>query len=244
VVEQATGAPCLFLQGAAGNVHAVVDYVGDPAVYHRLGAILGHEAARLALETRTVPTRERIVEVLESGAPLAIYADEPSGEPDGTLRVAVRRVALDLSDFGDVGALTDEAVGLAAELADVRRGGDRVAIQAAMGRARRAHMAMEKAQQYDGQTQVEAELHGIRVGDIALIGFPGEPFAEIGVAVKAGSPFRHTLFGGYTNDYLGYLPVDAARPDGGYEVETSPFAAGSADAVIAASLELLRALAA
>ena len=39
VVESATGATCLFLQGAAGNVHAVVDYVGDPAVYHRLGGI-------------------------------------------------------------------------------------------------------------------------------------------------------------------------------------------------------------
>ena len=37
VVESATGATCLFLQGAAGNVHAIVDYVGDVAVYRRLG---------------------------------------------------------------------------------------------------------------------------------------------------------------------------------------------------------------
>ncbi|MCA1647842.1 MAG: hypothetical protein LC797_21060, partial [Chloroflexi bacterium] len=96
--------------------------------------------------------------------------------------------------------------------------------------------------QYDGQTQVAAQLHGIRIGDIALVGFPGEPFAEIGAAVKSGSPFAHTLFSGYTNDYLGYLPVDSARPDGGYEVETTPFAAGSADAVIEASLELLQSL--
>jgi hypothetical protein len=179
------------------------------------------------------------VEVLESGAPLVIYADEPVAEPDGTLRVATRRVVLQLSDFGAVDALVAEAARLAAELEDVRRGGDRVAIQAVMGAAKRAHMAMAKAQQYAGQTQVEAELHGIRIGDIALVGFPGEPFAEIGVAVKEGSPFRHTLFGGYTNDYLGYLPIDAARPDGGYEVETTPFAAGGADAVIAASLALL-----
>jgi hypothetical protein len=59
VVEGATGATCLFLQGAAGNVHAIVDFVGDVAVYRRLGAILGHEAARVALGLRTVPRRER-----------------------------------------------------------------------------------------------------------------------------------------------------------------------------------------
>ena len=86
----------------------------------------------------------------------------------------------------------------------------------------------------------DRELTLIRIGDIALVGFPGEPFAEIGVAVKQGSPFGHTLYSGYTNDYLGYLPIDAARPDGGYEVETTPFAPGSADAVIEASLALLR----
>src|SRR5262249_41939127 len=70
VVERATGALCLYLQGAAGNTHAVVDYVGDPAVYRRLGAILGHEAAKVALRLQTVPRRERLVQVLESGGPL------------------------------------------------------------------------------------------------------------------------------------------------------------------------------
>lgn len=57
VVEDATGAPCLFLRGAAGSVHALVNYVGDPAVDRRLGAILGHEAARVALGLATVPRR-------------------------------------------------------------------------------------------------------------------------------------------------------------------------------------------
>jgi hypothetical protein len=243
VVEAATGATCLFLQGAAGNVHAVVDYVGDPAVYHRLGSILGHEAARLALKTQTQPTRERLVRVLESGAPLAMYADEPYGEPDGTLRVATARVMLPLTGVGSLEDAQREASETASELDRVRIGGDQEAIARATGIARRADMVAGKARQYAGQTQVAAELHGLRIGDLALVGFPGEPFAEIGAEVKQRSPFAHTFFGGYTNDYLGYLPIDAARPDGGYEVETTPFAPTSATQVIEASLTLLHTLA-
>ena len=239
VVESATGATCLFLQGAAGNVHAVVDYVGDPAVYHRLGGILGHEAARLALKTQTQQTRERLVRVLESGAPLAIYADEPDGEPDGTLRVLVRHVQLPLTVFGSVDDEVREADEAAANLERVRRDGGEEQIALATGIARRADMRAGKARQYAGQTQVAAALHGLRIGNLALVGFPGEPFAEIGAEVKRRSPFAHTFFGGYTNDYLGYLPIDSARPDGGYEVETSPFAPGSADLVIDAAVDLL-----
>lgn len=243
VVEQSVpGALCLFLQGAAGNVHAVVDYVGDPAVYHRLGAILGHEAARLALRTQTVPTRERIVRVVESGAPLALYADEQTHEPDGTLRVATRIAKLPVKPCPPLAEVEAEASRLSGELGRVRQGADAEAIAAATGAAKRAHMLLDRVRTYGGRESADLEHHGMRIGDIGLVGFPGEPFAEIGAAVKQRSPFSHTLFCGYTNDYLGYLPTDEARPDLGYEVETTPFAEGSADVVIRESVTLLHEL--
>jgi hypothetical protein len=71
-------------------------------------------------------------------------------------------------------------------------------------------MLADKARQYAGRAEVETELHGIRLGEVALVGFAGEPFSELGVQVKARSPFAHTLFSGYTNDYLGYLPTAEA----------------------------------
>lgn len=239
VVEQATGATCLFLQGAAGNVHARVDFVGDPAVYHRLGAILGHEAAKVALGLDPVPRRERLVRVLESGAPLGIYADEPAGEPDGTLRVASRPVALAVKAYPPAAGVEAEARRLAARLAETRGHGGEEEVREAVGLARRAGMLAQKARQYEGRTEIVAELHGIRVGPAALVGFPGEPFAEIGVRVKAGSPFAHTFFSGYANDYLGYLPTSEAYPDAGYEVDTSPFLPGGDERLIKESLALL-----
>lgn len=80
-------------------------------------------------------------------------------------------------------------------------------------------------------------------GPVALEGFPGERFSEIGARVKAGSPFRHTLFSDYTNDYLGYVPIADAYPEGGYEVDTSPFLPDTPDRLVEGSLALLRDLA-
>lgn len=239
VVEHATGATCLFLQGAAGNVHALVDFVGDPAVYHRLGAILGHEAAKVALGLDPVPRRERLVRVLESGAPLAIYADEPAGEPDAALRVATRPVTMAVKRYPPVTDVEAEACRLAARLSELRGRGAEEEVREAVGTARRARMLADKARQYEGRADVVAELHGIRIGPAALVGFPGEPFAEIGARVKAESPFLHTFFSGYTNDYLGYLPTSEAYPDRGYEVDTSPFLPGGDERLVKESLELL-----
>jgi hypothetical protein len=243
VVEAATGAPCLFLQGAAGNVHARVDFVGDPAVYRRLGAILGHEAARVALSIETRPTRERLERIVESGAPLAIYADEPAGEPDGTLRVLARPVRLGLRAYPPPEEADAEARRHGERLASLRGRVSEEELRAAVGVARRARMAADKAQQYAGRREVEAELHGIRLGPVGLVGFPGEPFSEIGARIKAASPLPHALFSGYTNDYLGYLPTTAAYAEGGYEVDTSPFLPGSDDRVVEAALALLGELA-
>ena len=127
----------------------------------------------------------------------------------------------------------------AAHLAEIRGRAGEDELCVAVGLARRAGMLADKARQYEGRAEVEAELHGIRIGDVALVGFPGEPFAELGAQVKARSPFPHTLFSGYTNDYLGYLPTTEAYPDGGYEVDTSPFRPGSGERLVEASLALL-----
>src|SRR6185295_2258192 len=54
VVEQATDAPCLFLQGASGELGPRDGYVGDTAVADRNGRQLAH-AALSALESLPPP---------------------------------------------------------------------------------------------------------------------------------------------------------------------------------------------
>jgi hypothetical protein len=66
-------------------------------------------------------------------------------------------------------------------------------------------------------TELTAPIHAVRIGDGAIVTGPGETFAEYGMAVKERSPATPTLYAGYTNALLGYLPTANEYQYGGYE---------------------------
>ncbi len=65
----------------------------------------------------------------------------------------------------------------------------------------------------------EAEISGVRIGDLAIVAIPGEIFAGIGIKIKEISSLANTVVVGYSNGGLGYLPTDEAFDEGGYETE-------------------------
>jgi hypothetical protein len=77
-----------------------------------------------------------------------------------------------------------------------------------------ARFRAEAAQQATYQTDVVA----LRLGNAALVAFPGEMFVEFGLMLKARSPFRHTYAAIYANDYAGYVATREAFVNGSYEV--------------------------
>jgi hypothetical protein len=64
---------------------------------------------------------------------------------------------------------------------------------------------------------LHAEIAALRAGAAALVFLPGEPFVETGLKLRARSPFALTAVVGYAEDYIGYIPTDAALAEGGYE---------------------------
>ncbi|MGB0582013.1 MAG: neutral/alkaline non-lysosomal ceramidase N-terminal domain-containing protein [Limisphaerales bacterium] len=61
------------------------------------------------------------------------------------------------------------------------------------------------------------KLQAIRVGDIAVVGIPFETLVEIGLELKARSPFKNTIVVGLANGRHGYLPTPEQHKLGGYE---------------------------
>jgi len=241
-VEEQIGCPCIFLQGAAGNVTPRRGFTGNLETYRRAGRLLGLEASKVALGIETLPHRQSLKGVIESGAPIALYNEEPLNACNPDFRVVSRMIQLPLKTFLPPDQLETEAEVLRQDLARLRREGNEKEISLATARATQAGMRAERARMYYGKSHMDWQLQGIRVSSVALLSIPGEPFTEINEQIVGASPFSETLFSGYSNGGFGYIPIASAYEDGGYEVETSPFAPQAAEIVVRESAEVLHKL--
>ena len=92
-------------------------------------------------------------------------------------------------------------------------------------------------------TPIEVEVQTIALGgDIALVALPGEIFVELGLAIKAASPFKHTLIAELANGSMGYVPTEKAYPQGNYEVVSARGAPGSGERLVATAIKQLKEL--
>ena len=95
----------------------------------------------------------------------------------------------------------------------------------------------------NGPDYFDLPLFAVSIGDSVVFGgFPGEPFNDIGKAVKKGSPFKLTILSCITNASRGYFPFSDSYVGGGYESASSPFAPEVADKLIDGQLGLIRSL--
>ncbi len=82
----------------------------------------------------------------------------------------------------------------------------------------------------------------LQIGNIAFVGFPGEPFMAIGRAVKEKSHMDMTFCTCCTNGSQGYFPSAAAFEQKGYERNSSPFAHNVAEVLTSTALDLIKPL--
>jgi hypothetical protein len=84
-----------------------------------------------------------------------------------------------------------------------------------------AERMFEAMQRDDLTPTVKAEIQVIHIGDLAIVGVPGEYFVELGLQIKEGikkSGVRQVMISGFTNGDVGYIPARRAYAKGGYEV--------------------------
>jgi hypothetical protein len=86
---------------------------------------------------------------------------------------------------------------------------------------------------------IPAEHVCIALDDMAFLSFPGELFTEIGMQIKAESPFARTYIIGLANGSIGYVPTRKAIGEGGYAVDVRRVDADAEDVILSQSLELL-----
>jgi neutral ceramidase len=88
-------------------------------------------------------------------------------------------------------------------------------------------------------------VQAIVLGDIALVGVPGEFFTVLGQDIKRRSPYRYTYVFELANDYVGYIPDARGYELGGYQTWTglhSFLEKGSGETIVDAAVEVLQEL--
>jgi hypothetical protein len=189
-VESATGATCLFVQGACADINPR----GGPSKDCGRMQALGQSVA---------------------GGVIQAWADTET--KSGALYLAGARKALSLPLLGPLGA----------DGKPVSSGQEAVAAAMKMPWDQVAQLRAERFPWYAPVSEVKGvwhtpvELQVLRMGEAAIASIAAEPFVEVGLAVKARSPLPYTMFAGYSNGSVGYLPTAAAYEIGGYEVTHS-----------------------
>jgi hypothetical protein len=219
LIERTTGALSLFLQGAAGNINpstGIGSKEDDSENMIRLGHILGGEVIKTLASIRTHEYRSPRM-FLSSLARVSLYPYLP--RPEAPTPIAVRAAGMNLPML---------PLPSLEEARDIRR-----ARHAAFDEGRRngrspgvltvlRHFAdwgdklVATLQSGTTSPGIPFEVTALQLGDIGLLAMPCEPLVELGQAVKRASPFPTTMFLGYTNGCIGYLPPASAYPAGGW----------------------------
>jgi neutral ceramidase len=222
VAESITGALCLFLQGASGNINAErMEPRYEPA--RSLGVRLGCEVVRLwelcdhpktpDLSAESINYTTQIIEL-----PRTHYGSAENAQ----------KLVQDLED--EIKRLIDQD-------------GPVGSIHWAELRLKRAQQAVDSWITGELPEPVLGEIQAVCIGDFAFVTAPGEIFNQIGVRVKEESPFTHTWFLSCTNGSIGYVPVPEAYADGGYEVTHASRVGPEAAGILTQScLELLQSI--
>jgi hypothetical protein len=218
-VEANLGGMCLFLAGAGGNVLPLEGFHADDGPEIVFGERLGYAALHVAAQLSPYSTH---IERLDYGSvtPISLYRrvlDNPQ-QPQHISWGAVRSdlPLKPLPSLEEVEKLLEEYETTYQNAVEAGRPQPELNpldyhVQWAENSVARLRSGEEI------ETSVSAYVQAIRIGDVAIVGLPGEPFNEIGRAVKEGSAAPFTLFAGYSNGYIGYFPTAAEYSYGGYE---------------------------
>jgi neutral ceramidase len=95
---------------------------------------------------------------------------------------------------------------------------------------------------WESPETISVEQTCFAVGGCAFLTFPGELYTEIGLRIKAASPFAHTYIVGLADGYMGYVPTRQAIAEGGYAEDTRHVDAEAEDIITERSLALLHSI--
>jgi hypothetical protein len=216
-VEQHTDAPCLFLQGASGELAPAEQYVTDTAIADRHGR-RGGFAAMSMLEAMDPPGVQLSYDgVVESGAALAVWRNRPVRVSDAITAHQID-VELPLKPMPQIAETDDPMMKQRIER--------QLAVRSIVGTGATAKMP----------------LWVWRIGDAVLVGQPNEAYSMFQIQLREHFAPRPVAVMNLVNGSAGYLAPRELYEREIYQVWQSPFARGSLEILTKAAREAIGSL--
>ncbi len=90
-----------------------------------------------------------------------------------------------------------------------------------------------------GPNAIPIRISALSIGNVAMIGVPGEPFTGIGMGLKEAKGWDMIMPCCLVNGDEGYFPMQDSYDEGGYEARSSIFKSGVAELLIKEGKDLL-----
>jgi hypothetical protein len=223
VIERETdGAPCLFLQGASGDLAPAYQYEGVTNVADQHGEQLGY--ASLSTLSAMHPAGEaiRFIRVVESGAPLAYWKPE---QYEVSTVVEITRSAIDMpaKDWPSIAELNDQ----------YKQATDSFARERIFRKRSIAALLM-------GGNSIPMSIYVWQIGKIILIGAEAEVYSIWQQEIRAAFP-DYAIVAITCTDYeaIGYIVPDELHDLDLYTAWQPPFGKGSLDLLLQRSKDLI-----
>lgn len=221
------GVHCSFFCGVQGDVGAVDQMKGRlfprEASNPSLARHMGYSMAGTVLQ---IYNRVKFTDV-NSVAFGILEFEAPSNRADESKLPWARKI-MELYEAGENEQIN--AMGV--------RGGDEAMTRTTMVAEARRILQLEH-----GPDSFTLPISGVRIGEVVLVGYPGEPFTDIGVGLKKGSVYGLTMPCCLVNGAEAYFPMQDSYDEGGYEAVGSVFGPKTAELLVENGLKVLNLLA-
>lgn len=236
-VEQQSGSPCLFLQGASGDLGPREGFVGDPAVADRNGREVGYAALATLCSLPAAGTEFRYAGPVISGAVLGTWRHELVS-PEARDRHAAWRwttSVVDLpyrSDLPTIEQTTRERDQWLSEEALAREAGNEARVRDCRAQVEQRTRQLARLAALAPGAAYPLEVRVGIVGDAIWVFTPGELYQVFQLELRRRFARRPVVVTTLTNDWQpGYVPPADTFGRGIYQEIIAATAPGSLEAL-------------
>ena len=238
VVEREFPAPCLFLQGASGELGPREGFVGDPAIADRNGRELGFAALSALVGLPKAGAEFFYKGAVVSGATLGVWDYRPLPEEAESAARVWRRVRWKellryRAGLGTIEEVDAEREALRAQEETARASGDAVGAADLRALVERNTRLLHRLKQLPRGTHFPLQVVLWSVGDAVWIGVQGESYSILQTELRARFPNRTIVVATIAADWsVSYLPPRALYGKDIYQERISAVEAGSLETLI------------